>query len=54
MGQHGLDGGLLNVGAGDRQSPWSGMLGLRGNPVQQQRSIRDGFKMLVRLGQTHE
>ena len=54
MDQHSLDGGLLSVGAGNRQSPLSGMLGLRGNPVQQQRPTRDGFKMLVRLGQTHE
>ena len=54
MGQHGLDGGLFAVGAGNRQSPLSGLLSLRGNPVQPQRSTRDRLKMLVRLGQTHE
>ena len=54
MGQYSLDGGLLSVRAGDGQSPLSSMARLDGNPVQQQRPTRDGFKMLVRLGEAHE
>jgi len=54
VGQYGLDGGLLGVQAGDRETCLSGVVCVRGDAMQQERSTGDRLEMFVWLGQPHE